>query len=247
MRCGPHGCGEHGGRRSRARRAVDAAPRQWHTVRGHRLSEKSELPRKPRCQAWHAPGGQDWRPSARLAGTAWREDRAALRAGRWARTRVAKPTRARQALRQAGAVETALTGVLRTSPHPHQLATPQKLTGYSGRIANRSVTGVDVSTLRRAGPSRAVAAFWRERSCGGVLRSEVGRPGPWPPPRAQGIAPLQPWRTRAVRHSGIPTRLRRVARRRAGLARPSFVSITIMIMIKSLLGSTKFATKLPEP
>ena len=133
MRCGPHGCGEHGGRRSRARRArraVDAAPRQWHTVRGHRLSEKSELPRKPRCQAWHAPGGQDWRPSARLAGTAWREDRAALRAGRWARTRVAKPTRARQALRQAGAVETALTGVLRTSPHPHQLATPQKLTGY---------------------------------------------------------------------------------------------------------------------
>ena len=131
MRCGPHGCGEHGGRRSRARRAVDAALQQWHTVRGHRLSEKSELPRKPRCQAWHAPGGQDWRPSARLAGTAWREDRAALRAGRWARTRVAKPTRARQALRQAGAVETALTGVLRTSPHPHQLATPQKLTGYA--------------------------------------------------------------------------------------------------------------------
>ena len=80
------GRGEHGGRRSRARRHVDAAPQQWHTVRGHRLSQKSELPGKPRCQAWHAPGGLDWRPSARPAGTAWREDRAALRAGRWART-----------------------------------------------------------------------------------------------------------------------------------------------------------------
>ena len=67
MRCGPHGCGEHGGRRSRARRAVEAALQQWHTVRGHRLSEKSELPRKPRCQAWHAPGGLDLRPPARLA------------------------------------------------------------------------------------------------------------------------------------------------------------------------------------
>ena len=34
--------------------------------------------------------------------------------------------------------------------------------------------------------------------------------------RAQGIAPLQPWpwRTRAAHRSGVPTRLRRVARRR---------------------------------
>ena len=39
--------------------------------------------------------------------------------------------------------------------------------------------------------------------------------------------------------SGVPTRLRRVARRRAGPARP-FVSITI----RTLLGSTKLATKL---
>ena len=57
-------------------------------------------------------------------------DAAGCGAGRTVAANMAKPTRARQALRQAGAVETALTGVLRTSPHPHQLATPQKLTGY---------------------------------------------------------------------------------------------------------------------
>ena len=39
----------------------------------------------------------------------------------------------------------------------------------------------------------------------------VGRPGPWPPPWAQGIAPLQPWRARAARRCRVPTRLRRVA------------------------------------
>ena len=51
----------------------------------------------------------------------------------------------------------------------------------------------------------------------------VGRPGPWPPPWAQGIAPLQPWRARAARRSGVPTRLRRVARRR----RPASTAVRI--------------------
>ena len=30
----------------------------------------------------------------------------------------------------------------------------------------------------------------------------AGRPGPWPPPWTQGIAPLQPWRADAVRRNG---------------------------------------------
>ena len=120
-----------GARRSRARRAVDAAPRQWHTVRGHRLSEKSELPRKPRCQAWHAPGGLDLRPPARHAGTAWREDRAVLRAGRWARTGAAKPTLDRQVLRR-----------IQDGPHPHPLAQPQKLTGYQ-HVLSKSLRAGD--------------------------------------------------------------------------------------------------------
>ena len=44
-----------------------------------------------------------------------------------------------------------------------------------------------------------------------------------PPPRAQGIAPLQPWRALTARRSGVPTRLRRVARRR----RPAFTAVRI--------------------
>ena len=36
----------------------------------------------------------------------------------------------------------------------------------------------------------------------------------------KGLRPLQPWRARAPRRCGVPTRLRRVARQRAGPARP---------------------------
>ena len=158
MRCGPHGCGEHGGRRSRARRAVDAAPQQWHTVRGHRLSQKSELPRDPRGQAWHAPGGLDWRPSARLAGTAWREDRAVLRAGRWARTGMAKPTRDRQALRQA---QGRPFDVFRTAASAPTRATPE-----TDRVRLPVGTLTQIDTVR--GSKNAISVS------GQVRKSEIG-------------------------------------------------------------------------
>ena len=80
------------------------------------------------------------------------------------------------------------------------------------------VSSLDGAERDGAQPSRQAAVVWRERSRGRVTWS--GRPGPWPPPWTQGIAPLQPWRARAARRCGVPTRLRRVARRRAGPARP---------------------------
>ena len=47
----------------------------------------------------------------------------------------------------------------------------------------------------------------------------------------------------AARRCGVPTRLRRVARRRAGPARPRIDYDQDLITIRTLLGSTKFATK----
>ena len=142
----------------------------------------------------------------------------------------------------------------------------------------------------RCCPARAIP--WQSHA--------VGRPGPWPPLRAQGIAPLQPcggrarraaaeyqpgydglpeggcllppftavripgrmarpfeWATRRSRvgagrfgtgrvgtGSGVPTRLRRVARRRAGPARPfASIAIRMMMTIRTVLDSTKLATK----
>ena len=91
-----------------------------------------------------------------------------------------------------------------------------------------------------AQPSRQAAVVWREHFRGRVMRSKAVRPlAAAPAPhgattnfacvawrargvrmRAQGIAPLQPWRALTARHSEVPPRLRRGARRRAGPARP---------------------------
>ena len=94
-------------------------------------ARRGGYPRRGRCAR---RGRRHREPALRKrvaeAGRAPPPDAAGCGAGRTVAANMAKPTRARQALRQAGAVETALTGVLRTSPHPHQLATPQKLTGY---------------------------------------------------------------------------------------------------------------------
>ena len=93
-----------------------------------------------------------------------------------------------------------------------------------------------------AQPSRQAAVVWREHFRGRVMRSKAVRPlAAAPAPhgattnfacvawrargvrmRAQGIAPLQPWRALTARHSEVPPRLRRGARRRAGPARPSY-------------------------
>jgi len=50
--------------------------------------------------------------------------------------------------------------------------------------------------------------------------------------RSQGIAPLQPWRTRGARRSEVPTRLRRVARRRAGPARPNRLRLRLRLGLR---------------
>jgi len=91
-----------------------------------------------------------------------------------------------------------------------------------------------------AQPSRQAAVVWREHFRGRVMRSKAVRPlAAAPAPhgattnfacvawrargvrmRAQGVAPLQPWRALTARHSEVPPRLRRGARRRAGPARP---------------------------
>ena len=118
---------------------------------------------------------------------------------------------------------------------------------WRGHSSGRRVVAASVPTASAPAPSALVAEYQPgyDGSPGGAqeftavrIPRRMARPFEWATRRSRvgtdrfGTGPVGTG-------SGVPTRLRRVARRRAGPARP-FVSITI----RTLLGSTKLATKL---